>query len=306
MILVIFVLFLAGCGSSGGGGAASSGLSSSQQKAIAEAFSFSALSSAGGSASGAPHIMPAPQIKLQPVKAVLSPADIEELMFTLANNGANASLGSKGAALLAPNACQSSSLVPPYNCPGGGNIYYTINLNCTMPTGCCADNNPCSSDSMSINGQGSVIYNSCKVRSSDGDSVLINGTLTATLTSNATMVCGGAVTANAKVTITGQPTITVNGVDACHGDVFITANASYNTSISASVSGSICGQNIYETFNKGCAVSCGSNSCCSLGTVCSTCSSPGCFKAAYTVDCCNGTACPTGTRCDTANNKCIL
>lgn len=309
-VLISVLVFMADCGGGGGGGSSnntSGGLSSSQQQAIAEAFSFSALSSAGGTASGAPHIMPAPLLKLQPVGAVPSTAELSELLFAAANNSADSLQGGKGAASYAAGACPSSNLTPPYNCPGGGNVYYTINLNCVMPTGCCGNNPPCTQDTMSINGMGSLIYNNCKTTSSTGESVLINGTLTATLTSNATVQCGGSVVANAKVTITGMPTISVNGADVCHGDVFITANASYSTNIYASVSGTVCGHSIYETFDKGCAVTCGSGSCCALGTVCSTCSSPAtCFGAAYPVDCCNSKACPSGYRCDTANNKCIL
>ena len=201
------------------------------------------------------------------------------------------------------SSCGPSTLIPPTSCPGSGNIYYTLNMNCTMPTGCCAANPPCSQDSMSISGQGSINYNSCaETITTTGDHIMINGPINMGLTSNATMQCGGAVDVDVTVTFTGTPTISVNGKDVCHGDIFITAKGHTGASSYTSVSGTICGQRLYENYNYGCAVTCADKSCCYAGTYCSKCYANACIPAGA-VDCCNGYNCPSGTKCDTSSGK---
>ncbi len=261
--MLLLAMFWMGCG----GGDDTNLLTSDQKQVIAEAFSYVALSSAGGNVtSSASHLIP-------------------NTMFSTNPFNSNDTWGS----------CTPDQLTPPYNCPAGGNVYFTINLNCDWPTGCCANDPPCSKDSMAVNGMGSVIYNNCKMISEEGASVLINGTITMTLTSSAQMDCGGSVSASAKATLTGMPTISVNGRDVCRGNISITANAWYHTSIGASVSGTICGQPIFNTIDQGCANDCG-DFCCFIGNECGLCSG-GCFNAGYTVDCCNGYACQTGFSC---------
>jgi len=237
----------------------SSGLSPEQKEAIAEAFAYAALSSSTGTVS--------PQ-----------------------------SISLKEQGLLKPLVnCTPDKLTPPYNCPGGGNIYFTINLSCNGPSGCCASQNPCSKDSISINGMGTTSYNSCTTVSSGGDHVVVNGSLTATITSTAEFTCDGIVTASVKVSLTGMPSITVNGKEVCKGDVFITATATVSATMSVSVSGTVCGENIYNTINYGCLVKCADNSCCYSGTYCSTCSD-GCIPVGGD-DCCNGKYCKPGWTC---------
>lgn len=251
-----------------GGSKGSSGLSSTQLDAIAEAFAFSALSTGSGAS---------------------QPSSLDSLSLNpLAN-------------------CTPQQLTPPYNCPGGGNIYFTIDLNCSGPSGCCwAQPDPtCSKDSISVNGMGSTLYNSCTTTSSGGDHIVINGTLTTTITSNAEFTCAGAVTVNVTVSLTGMPSITVNGKEVCKGDIFITAKASYSSTISASVTGTVCGETINSTFNYGCAVDC-PDGCCPNGTICPTCSTGYCIYAAYPVDCCNGKSCPQGWTCVNNGNSCQL
>lgn len=237
------------------------GLTQDQLDAIGEAFAFSALSSGGGAVS--------------PTSA------------PLLNNFALTPLST----------CSPDTLTPPYNCPAGGNIYFTINLNCSGPSGCCAQQNPCSKDTMSINGMGSTLYNSCTIMSKGGDRVVINGTITATLTSTAEISCPSIITVNVKITLTGMPSITVNGKEVCKGDVFLTATATYSGVISTTISGTVCGQSIYNTYNYGCAVKCADGDCCPSGSYCGTCTANACFSVAYPVDCCNGYACPSGTKC---------
>jgi hypothetical protein len=237
------------------------GLSSAQLDAIGEAFAFTALSAGGGA---------------------ISPSAVSSLNELGLASSAN---------------CSPDQLTPPYNCPGGGNIYYTINLNCAGPSGCCAQQNPCSKDSMSISGMGSTLYNSCTVSSSAGDHVVINGTITTTITSTAEITCPSIITVNVKVTMTGMRSITVNGREVCKGDVFLTATAYYGRSIYTTISGTVCGYDIYQTYNYGCTVKCSNGSCCPTGSYCGTCTPDSCFSVAYPVDCCNGYACPGGTQC---------
>lgn len=237
------------------------GLTSEQLNAIGEVFAFSALSSGGGT---------------------VNPSSLS-------------SLNELGLSPLAN--CSPDTLTPPYNCPGGGNIYFTINLNCSGPSGCCADQNPCSKDSMSINGMGTATYNSCTQTTSSGDHVVVNGSLTTTITSSAEITCPSIIVVNVKVSITGMPSITVNGREVCKGDVFLTATARYAGTISTTISGSVCGYDIYQTYNYGCVVECGNGSCCPGGSYCGTCTPDSCFSVAYPVDCCNGYACPAGTSC---------
>lgn len=234
------------------------GLTSDQLNAIGEAFAFTALSAGGGA---------------------VNPSSLNELGLSPSAN------------------CTPDKLTPPYNCPAGGNIYFTVNLNCTWPSDCCAQQNPCSKDTMSINGMGSANYNSCTVISSAGDHVVINGTITTTITSTATISCPSYITVDVKVSITGMPSITVNGKEVCNGDIFLTATARYDTAISTTISGSVCGQNIYQTYNYGCVVKCAGGGCCPGGSYCGTCTPDSCFSVAYPVDCCNGYACPGGTKC---------
>ncbi len=256
-VLLMLAVLLPVCGKYGGGG----GLTQDQLDAIGEAFAFSALSSAGGA---------------------VSPTSIP-----LLNNFALTPLVN----------CTPDTLTPPYNCPAGGNIYFTINLSCSGPSGCCAQQNLCKKDTMSINGMGSTLYNSCAIRSKAGDSVVINGTITATLTSTAEISCPSIVTVDVKITLTGMPSITVNGREVCKGDIFLTATAHYGGSIYTTISGTVCGQSIYNTYNYGCAVKCPDGSCCPNGSYCGTCTPDACFSIAYPVDCCNGYACLQGTKC---------
>jgi hypothetical protein len=270
MSAVFMVLTMAGCGSSGSSGGGSGGpFNSEQLSALAQMFASTANTTLTmGTSSYAP-------VKINGLHPLSS--------------------------------CGPSTLIPPTNCPGGGNIYYTLNMNCTMPSGCCSNNSPCPQDSMSINGQGSINYNSCaETITTTGDHLMINGTITMGLTSKATIQCGGAVDVDVTVTFTGMPTISVNGKDVCHGDIFITAKGHAGASNYTSVSGTICGQHLYEYYNYGCSVTCADKSCCYAGTYCSTCYANACIPDGG-VDCCNGNYCPAPYKtCNTSANTCSL
>ncbi|MGC8756807.1 MAG: hypothetical protein ACP5QW_09855, partial [bacterium] len=264
ILTILIVITMTGCGSSGSksGGGP---FTSEQISALAQIFASSATSA-----------------------ATMSTTSYSQFKITNLN-----SLSS----------CGPNTLIPPTSCPGGGNIYYTINMNCTMPSGCCSANPPCSQDSMSITGQGSTNYNSCaETITTTGDHIMINGTINMGLTSKATMQCGGAVDVDVTVTFTGMPTISVNGHDVCHGDIFITAKGHAGASNYVSVSGTICGQSVYEYYNQGCAVTCADKSCCYAGTYCSTCYANACIPVGN-VDCCNGYNCPSGTTCVQSGGK---
>jgi hypothetical protein len=151
--------------------------------------------------------------------------------------------------------CSPQSLLPPTNCPSGGNIYYTINTTCNELTGCCytLPNPSCSNDTFFVGGQGSAFFNSCSEKSDEGEIVMISGTIYEQLTVNEDLACSsGVITLNIKMTLTGIPTMTANGRTLCQGDIFITTNATSSSATgktNISVSGSICGQNIYQVFN---------------------------------------------------------
>jgi hypothetical protein len=259
----LLILTMAGCGSSGSGGGGP--FSTDQLNALAQLFATSANSASTMTVSS------------------YSPLKVNSLSPL--------------------SSCGPSTLIPPTSCSGGGDIYYTINMNCTMPSGCCSANPPCSQDSMSINGQGSINYNSCaETITTTGDHLMINGTINMGLTSNATIQCGGAVDVDVTVTFTGMPTISVNGKDVCHGDIFITAKGHSGASNYTSVSGTICGQRIYENYNYGCSVTCADKSCCYAGSYCSTCYANACIPTGA-VDCCNGYNCPSGTTCVQSSGK---
>ncbi len=269
----LLMMAISGCGGSGGGGGGggSGPFSSDQLSALAQIFASSANSASTMTVSS-----------YSPLKT---------------NN-------------LSPlSSCGPSTLIPPYSCPSSGNIYYTLTMDCTMPSGCCANKPPCSSDSMSINGSGSINYNSCaQTITTTGDHIMINGIIHMALTSNATMQCGGAVDVDVTVTFTGIPTISVNGHDVCHGDIFITAKGHAGASNYVSVSGTVCGQRIYEYDNNGCAVTCADKSCCYTGTTCDICGSTnyGCIPAGA-VSCCNGKYCPAPYKtCNASANTCSL
>lgn len=203
----------------------------------------------------------------------------------------------------AANLCQPERLVPPEACPGGGNIYFTLNLSCSGPTGCCANENPCSKDSVHVGGQGKVLYNNCVTTNAEGDRILINGSIQIGLTADGDFTCHGITSAKAQVTLNGMPSIRVNGVERCHGTVFLNATATVNTSQVTTVNGRVCGVPVGRVYNDGCVVSCANNMCCPGGSQCSTCSN-GCVPVGF-VDCCNGKYCNPGTRCDTANDRCV-
>ncbi len=199
--------------------------------------------------------------------------------------------------------CSPQKLIPPSNCGESGNIYTTINLTCSGPSGCCGADPPCEKDTMSIEGTGSTVFNTCTTSTAEGDRVVIDGTIYTTLTVDTAFTCSGIVSAQSKVTLTGRPSFRVNGREVCNGDIFITVTAFVGSSVYVIVSGNICDQYFYRKYDYGCSVDCGSY-CCPSGAVCATCTSgEACFAAIYPVDCCNGYACPAGTTC-TSDGKC--
>jgi hypothetical protein len=261
-----------------GGGDAGPKLSGEQLDAIAEAFAFSAKSAVG--------------------------------MDMTASS--SAFLSSPDGALLAyrkyPVArSKAQRLIPPYSCPSGGDIYFTSNVDFTDLSGCCGNDPPCSQDSLSAAGQSDIIYNSCAVHGQGGDSVVVSGSLKVDVIVNAIVYCPSTVTVGVTVTLTGMPRIGVNGKDVCKGDIFLTVRGYSESSIWTSISGTVCGQHIYKTFEYGCAVTCADNSCCAVGEECSTnCPTTSCVPAGG-VDCCNGKYCePPYTACMTAQDKCAL
>ncbi len=262
------LITIASCGSSGGGGG--SLFTGDQANALAQMFATSANSA-----------------------LTLSTSSFRPTRLQTGNLGTLAS-------------CGPSTLIPSTNCPGGGDIYYTLNMDCTIPSGCCYQQTPCSQDSMSISGSGSITYNSCaETITSTGDHIMVNGTLHMVMTSQATISCPGAIDVDVTVTFTGTPSISVNGHEVCNGDIFITAKGHSGASNYASVSGTVCGQRIAETYDYGCAVACPGNACCYAGTYCSTCYSGGCVPTGH-MDCCNGYNCPTGTQCSCTTQGCNL
>jgi len=135
------------------------------------------------------------------------------------------------------------------------------------------------------------------VTNSQGDRVVVHGTITATITSTAEISCPSIITANVKVTITGMPSVIVNGKEVCKGNVFLTATSRYAGSIYTTISGSVCGYDMNRTYNYGCAVKCSNGNCCPNGSYCGTCTPDACFSVVYPVDCCNHYACPGGSQC---------
>jgi hypothetical protein len=203
----------------------------------------------------------------------------------------------------ADSACQPDKLVPPQNCADGGNIYTTINLRCSEPSGCCANDPPCEADEVNLAGQFGTVYNSCRIKS-DGHSIVLNGSLTGNLTSEFIAQCSGLATASLKFVYVGRPSITVDGREACPGGINLTLQAFVGASITITMSGSVCEWPIQAVYDEGCLQTCADGHCCPAGAVCGTVSEGACFAPGYTVDCGGGRACPTGTTCVDGGEQC--
>lgn len=191
--------------------------------------------------------------------------------------------------------CTPTRLSPPTACDGGGNIYTTVDQSCTDPSGCCGNlQNRCAADHVGINGIGKFYYNGCR----SNDRVTVDGSLNWTDVLNVTVPCDGAATGSLKITWNGIPSVRVDGKEVCNGTVFVTATIQIGTTISGSISGTICGVPVSRALSFGCVVDCGGSRCCSAGTYCSKCGG-GCFSNAYPNECCDGSgkACPSGLRC---------
>jgi hypothetical protein len=200
--------------------------------------------------------------------------------------------------------CTPQQLMPPRDCPAGGNIYFTINLGCTGPSLCCGNEPPCQEDNFSISGLGTAIYNNCTAVSENGDRVVVNGSLHIGVDSDTKLTCEGVYDSETVVRVNGIPSVRVNGREACPGTVNLEARAKYEYEAVTTVKGSACGASINEIYAEGCIVACGSGSCCPGGSYCSS-SGSGCVPNGY-VDCGNGKHCPPGSQCTADGQNCQL
>ncbi len=200
--------------------------------------------------------------------------------------------------------CTPQELMPPIDCPAGGNIYFTVNLMCEGPSLCCGNEPPCRQDTFSIEGLGTTTYNNCTAVSDEGDRMVVNGSLHIGVESETAFTCSGVYDSETVVRITGIPSVQMNGREACPGNVSLEARASLDYEAVTTIKGRVCGVDVNELYADGCVVACGSGSCCQGGSYCSTCGT-GCVPEGY-VDCCNGKHCPPGTRCTDDGQACML
>ncbi len=241
----------------------------------------------------------------------LGPSDLD----ALAQMFANGSVGSRGLSGAVGSAAfggagddlhlqtggitswSPQALGPTEACSGGGSVHSAVNCMLSTPSGCCGANPPCQQDSASVQIQGGTFYNGCV----EG-SVTMDGSLTLGATGQVIATCAGLVTGEFDVTLSGAPSIRVNGVEVCSGPVLASVHVQIGGAIVVTVSGSACGEHFSGQYSMGCAVDCGGKGCCPQGSTCSACSNS-CVPVAYPVDCCDGYSCPAGTTC-TANNRC--
>lgn len=195
-------------------------------------------------------------------------------------------------------------MIPPIPCADGGNIYTTINLRCNEPSGCCADDPPCEADEVTLGGQIGTVFNNCRTVTEDGHVIVMNGSITGTLTSEAVLQCSGFSTISMKLVHLGRPSITIDGRESCPGTIHLTTQAFVGSEITITVSGEVCEWPVNLIFDDGCVQTCADGHCCPAAAACGTASEGACFRPGYTVDCGNGRACPTGSTCVDNGENC--
>jgi hypothetical protein len=193
--------------------------------------------------------------------------------------------------------CSPQHLSPPQACASAGNIYTTINMTCPDASAaqCCAGNPPCPKWTTSFNGQSKTLYNGCK----PSPDVSFDGTLNGTLTAHIESGCAGAPAIDMTYNINGSLSVRVNGRDVCPDGIFLTFRAFYYANWVWSLSGNVCGHQVFVTAQTQPAVQCNGFGC-PQGTFCGKCNQT-CWQQGW-VDCCDG-ACPPGTHC-VSGGKC--
>lgn len=195
--------------------------------------------------------------------------------------------------------CSPQHLTPPQACATAGNIYTTINMTCpdASEAQCCAAKPPCAKWTAHFSGQSKTLYNGCK----PSPRVTFDGSLNGNLTGTIEGGCAGAAAADMTYSVNGSLAVRVDGRDACPQGLFLTFRVFiYDHSI-WSLSGNICGRQVFLTESTPPAVQCNGFGC-PKGTFCGKCNNA-CWSTGWE-DCCDG-ACPPGSHC-AGNGKCTV